>query len=703
VSQAGSGLRSHALEALDAPIRTVRQVSLARADGFARLGITTVRDLLEHLPHRYIDFRQLCLVKELQSGVEATVLGTVMEIHIKTPRPKLSILEVAISDDAGGVLVGVWYNQDYMKDHFTPGDRVAFAGIPKFEFGMMQIRRPFVEKLDSEYDALSLNRIFPVHRCTEGLTTNWIRKIVSNALSEGIYVPDYLPARIRIARQLMSRGQVFQSAHFPQDQEALLGAKRRFVYDELLCLQLGLAMRRHRLGHNRVGYSHTIDGPSVRRLPDLLPFALTSGQKEATGEILADMADAKPMNRMLVGDVGTGKTLVAAQALAAAVDSGKQAAIMAPTEVLANQYRISLGHLFDQLGIEWALLTGSTPKAQKEEVLQKVADGRIDVLLGTHSVIGPGVKFCDLTLAIVDEQHRFGVNQRLGLRNKGAAVDLLVMSATPIPRSLALTFYGDLAVSYLKERPGNRGDLHVKTECIPKSRRNQAYKAIRQAVAQGRQAYIICPLVEEQAKSDSRSALKEVQRLKANVFPDLRLGILTGRMRPAEKSDVMERFRAGAIDVLVATTVVEVGVDVPNATVMIVEDAERFGLAQLHQLRGRIGRGEHPGLFFAFADPKTSAGRARMKALESSTDGFFLAQKDLEVRGHGHLFGERQSGLPELRFASLTDDADLVEIARSDTLSIIQEDPELMDPVHRPLGAEVKQRFGSAWKWVSSG
>jgi len=373
VPRTASGLRTHALEALDAPIGTVKQVNRARADGFARLGINTVRELLEHVPHRYIDFRQLCLVRELEPGAEATVLGTVMEIHLKTPRPKLSILEVAISDDDGGVLVGVWYNQNYMKDHFTVGDRVAFAGIPKFEFGMMQIRRPFVEKLDSEYDALSLNRIFPVHRCAEGLTTNWIRRLVSNALSDGVCVPDYLPARLRIARQLITRGQAFQSIHFPQSQEAAFAAKRRFVYDELLCLQLGLAIRRHRLGHKRTGHSHTVDGPLVNRLPGLLPFALTSDQKKAIEEIFADMADSKPMNRMLAGDVGTGKTLVAAQALAAAVDSGKQAAIMAPTEVLANQYRISLGNLFDQLGIEWALLTGSTPKAQKEGILQKVA------------------------------------------------------------------------------------------------------------------------------------------------------------------------------------------------------------------------------------------------------------------------------------------------------------------------------------------
>jgi len=703
VLQAGSDPRIHALKTLDAPVQTVRQVNLARGNGLARLGITTIRDLLEHLPHRYIDYRQLCLVKDLRPGVEATVVGTVMEVHLKTPRPRLSVLEVAISDEAGGVLVGVWYNQEYIRNNFAVGDRVAFAGIPKYEFGMMQVRRPFAEKLDSDDDSLSLNRIIPVHRSTEGLTTNWIRRLVSNALTHCAYIPDHLPARLRIARRLISRSHALQSIHFPESQDAIQDARRRFAYDELLCLQVGLAIRRHRLGHDRPGFAHTVDGFFVKRLPDYLSFTLTSDQSAAIKEILGDMASLRPMNRILIGDVGTGKTLVAAHALAATADSGKQAAIMAPTEVLANQYCVSLGHLFDQLGIKWALLVGSTPKAQREKILSGVSSGEIDVLFGTHSVIGPQVKFRDLTLAIVDEQHRFGVNQRLGLRKKGMAVDLLVMSATPIPRSLALTFYGDLNASYLKERPNKHFGVHVVTEWVPKSRRKRAYAAIRQAVAKGRQAYVICALVDEQAQSYSRSALREAERLKTNVFPNLKVGILTGRMRTSEKSDVMDRFRAGAIDVLVSTTVVEVGVDVPNATVMIVEDAERFGLAQLHQLRGRIGRGENPGFFFAFADPKNPAGRARMKTLESSTDGFFLAQKDLEVRGHGHLFGEKQSGLPELRFASLIDDVDLVEVTRKDSLSIVTDDPELMSAVYRPLSVEVKHRFGSAWKWVSSG
>ncbi len=407
------------------------------------------------------------------------------------------------------------------------------------------------------------------------------------------------------------------------------------------------------------------------------------------------------MNRLLLGDVGTGKTLVAAHALAVAADSGSQAAMMAPTEVLATQYSAAVGPLLDASGVTWALLTGSTPAAQRRSVLSRLADGELHVAFGTHALLEESVAFKRLSLAIVDEQHRFGVNQRLGLRGKGASADLLVMTATPIPRSLALTLYGDLETSYLRERPVHG---HPSRRSLVKpAARDRAYERVRSAVRAGQQAYIVCALVDESDAAQARAATREAERLREQVFSDLKVGLLTGRMKSADKLRVMQEFRDRKIDVLVATTVIEVGVDVPNATIMIVEDADRFGLAQLHQLRGRVGRGEHPGEIYLFADPRGQEGRDRMNALVSTSDGFELAEHDLRLRGEGQILGDRQHGLPALRLASVLTDGQLIEVARGDARSIVELDPHLASAEHRALLAEVKRVFREAWEWVSSG
>jgi ATP-dependent DNA helicase RecG len=409
------------------------------------------------------------------------------------------------------------------------------------------------------------------------------------------------------------------------------------------------------------------------------------------------------MNRMLMGDVGTGKTAVAAIALASVADSGSQAAMMAPTEVLAHQYADAVGGLLTAAGVTWRLLTGSTPAAERTATLAAVASGEVSVLLGTHALLTQHVHFHRLTLAIVDEQHRFGVTQRLGLRGKGEGVDMLVMTATPIPRSLALTLYGDLDASYLREHPRAGARERVMSRLVPKAGRQGAYDTVRTAVQAGRQAYVICALVDESDTVEAKAAVREAERLRTRVFKDLNVGLLTGQMRPQQKTAAMEDFRSGKTDVLVATTVVEVGVDVPNATVMIVEDADHFGLAQLHQLRGRVGRGEHGGEVLLFADPKTEEGRQRMAAFLETTDGFELAERDLRLRGEGQLLGERQHGLPELRLASVVRDMDLVEAARTDAGAIVDADPHLRDPRHAPLLLAARHSFGRDWEWVSSG
>lgn len=694
--------RVEQLAAWDLPISSARFVERGRAEALGRLDITTIGELLSHYPFRYIDLTATAPLRDVHSGSEVTVTGRVHDIKIKNPRPKLSIVEVAIVDGTG-VLLGVWFNQPYMASRFVKDERVAFAGTVQLDYGLKQMRNPFVEKLGAEEPTRATARILPVHRATEGLSTNWLRRIMGAAVDDYSDVPDFLPVSLRLRHGLVSRRVALRAIHYPDTLEDQLAARTRLAYDELLCLQIGMAMRRHQLTSELRGIAHRTDGPALGALAGALPFGLTEDQTTAVAEILDDMSRPQPMNRMLLGDVGTGKTAVAAHALCAASDSGHQAAMMAPTEVLATQYAEKLGPILDLCGVTWAILTGSTPAGERTRIAAGLAGGDIAVLFGTHALLERAVDFADLSLAIVDEQHRFGVNQRLGLRAKGTAVDLLVMTATPIPRSLALTLYGDLDTSYLRMRPTTDGAHRITSELVKRSGRQAAYQSVRDAVAEGHQAYVICALVDESDDAQAKAAVTEARRLEQRVFPDLRVGLLTGRMRPAEKAAVMRRFRDCEIDVLVATTVVEVGVDVPNATVMIVEDAERFGLAQLHQLRGRIGRAGHDSRFLLFADPGSEESRARMRAIVEISDGFQLAETDLRLRGEGQLLGARQHGLPELRLASLLGDRELLDAARADALELIEQDPHLEDAVNALLFVEVKSRFGKSWSWVSSG
>ena len=684
------------------PVTAVQLVDAARARALSNLGIKTVGDLLHHYPFRYLDLTHTPKLSEVRAGDEVTVVGRVDEIRIKHVRPKLRITEVGLVDDTG-VLLGVWFNQPYVSRRFVKGEHVAFAGRVENGYGLKQMQKPYVEKLGAGNTPSDLGKILPVHKATEGLSTNWVRRLVTCALEEYGEVPDFLPARLRIARDLLPLHVAIWQMHFPDDSASGDMARRRLVYDELFLLQLGLAIRRHVLTQETQGVAHTVTGPLLQAFTKGITVKLTADQAAAVDEILSDMAERSPMNRLLLGDVGTGKTLVAAHALCAAADSGGQAAMMAPTEVLAAQYANALGELLDASGVTWSLLTGSVPTAERKTILEHIASGETQVAFGTHALIDSGVSFDRLTLSIIDEQHRFGVEQRIALRKKGAAADLLVMTATPIPRSLAMTLYGDLAVSYLRERPRGMSGGQTVTQVVDKGHRAQAYDTVRSAVSAGHQAYIVCPLVEESDTARARAAVNEAERLAEEVFPDLKVGLLHGKMTPKEKSGIMSRFRDGRLEVLVTTTVVEVGVDVPNATVMIVEDAERFGLAQLHQLRGRVGRGDHRGEVFLFADPKSAEGRERMAAIVSTSDGFELADLDLKLRGQGDIMGDRQHGLPDLRLASLVDDIDILIDVRQDAQQLVATDPHLNDPLNLPLAVELRERFSEVAKWVNSG
>jgi ATP-dependent DNA helicase RecG len=689
-----------ALLAHAAPVVEARFVDAARAEALARLGVESIGDLVRHYPARYLDLTNVASLRDVRPGTEATVVGRVHEVKVKKPRPRLTVTEVALVDGTG-VLLGVWFNQHYVAQRFSVGDRVAFAGKVELDYGLKRIKAPFVEHLPPDDAESPVGRILPVHRATEGLSVGWLRRLVAAAIDDFADVPDHIPSALRITRDLMPLSAALRCVHFPASMAEAEQARVRLAYDELLLLQLYMAMRRHSLTRERAGFAHTVGGPALEALSDAIPFDLTDDQLSAIHDVLADMASVHPMNRLVLGDVGTGKTLVAAHAIAAVADSGSQAAMMAPTEVLAAQYASALGPLLDSARVTWGLLTGSTPAAQRRELVERAEQGNVHVLFGTHALLEDAVRFKHLTLAIVDEQHRFGVNQRLGLRGKGVAADLLVMTATPIPRSLALTLYGDLDTSYLRQRPMARPP--VSTSVVKPSQRDRAYEHVRAVVRQGRQAYVVCALVDESETAEARAATREFERLGKKVFPDLRVGLLTGKMRPAEKQRVMREFRAGEIDVLVATTVIEVGVDVPNATLMIVENAERFGLAQLHQLRGRVGRGEHTGEVHLLADPRTADGKSRMQAIAETTDGFELAELDLGLRGEGHILGDRQHGLPALKLASIVTDAALISQARSDARAIVESDPHLASAEHRPLGAEVHRTFSAAWEWVSSG
>lgn len=694
--------RADAAAAAQLPVAELPLVDLKRADALSNLGVRTIGDLVRHYPFRYLDLSTVSDMRTVPAGRDATVVGRVHDIKVKHPKPRLSITEIALVDGTGA-LIGVWFNQPYMASRFRVGERVAFAGQVSFEFGLKQMRSPFVERLDDETGGPEIARIIPVHHATEGLSTNWTRRLVTEALRMAGSVPDPLPAAIRLRHGLDPLRSALQNIHFPDTADDAVRARRRLAYDELLAVQLAMALRRQRFMHETHGHQHEVEGTALSTLASALPFRLSDEQRAAVAEILADMRAPHPMNRLLLGDVGTGKTVVAAHALAVCADSGTQAAMMAPTEVLAAQYARAVGPLLDSAGITWALLTGSTKPAERRRVLEGLASGAICVAFGTHALIQKDVVYHRLSLSVVDEQHRFGVQQRLTLRSKGEAPDLLVMTATPIPRSLALTLYGDLDTTYVRHRPGGRGAGHIVTRVVPMNGRADAYQAVRDAAAGGKQAYVVCALVDESDTLQARAATTEARRLQRQVFPELRVGLLTGQMPTAEKVASMERFRDGEIDVLVATTVIEVGVDVPAATVMIVEDADRFGLSQLHQLRGRIGRGKDPGLFMVFADARTADARARMEAIASTDDGFELAELDLRLRGEGEVLGDRQSGVPGLRLASLSGDADLLDAARADAREIVRSDPALTDPAHVPLREDTVRRIGATWEWVSSG
>lgn len=680
---------------LDSPVTSIRGVSTAYARRLARLDVRTVRDLVYLFPRRYDDFSALKTIAQLEYGEEATVIATIWEVQNRESRRGQVITRALVSDGTATMQV-TWFNQPYLAQRLQPGRQIVLSGKVEAYLGRLTMSSPAWEPLEREL--IHTARLVPVYPLTEGIGARWLRRLIKSLID--LWAPhlrDPLPEDLRRKYDLISLPTAMSQIHFPDNRQMLAAARRRLCFDEFLLIQLGVLRQRWEW-QQWPGRPLIIDHDLTNIFVSSLPYALTNAQQRALGEILADLAKDKPMSRLLQGDVGSGKTVVATAALLNAIVNGAQAAIMAPTEILAEQHYQTISALLEAAADHAArqgrtfprpvvrLLIGSLSQGEKEALHHSIAAGEVDIVIGTHALIQESVVFKDLALAVIDEQHRFGVNQRAALRSKGYSPHVLVMTATPIPRTLALTIYGDLDLSVIDEMPPGR--RRIETHWLSALERERAYNFVRAQVEKGRQAFIICPLVEESEKIEARAATAEYERLQSEIFPDLKLGLLHGRMKGEDKEAIMNAFRRGEYHILVSTAVVEVGIDVPNATVMLVEGANRFGLAQLHQFRGRVGRGEHPSYCLLLADTPSLEGEQRLRIIEETDDGFKLAEEDLKMRGPGEFFGTRQAGLPDLKVARLSD-VHVLEAARAAAKEIFERDPTLSLPEHQALAQQV--------------
>jgi ATP-dependent DNA helicase RecG len=703
-------------------VQFLKGVGPKRAALLARLGVATVEDLLWSLPWRYEDRSRLTRINRLTPGTRGIICGTVRGTHLKKiPQRRLSILEVTV-EDATGRLLALFFNQPYLEEQLAVGTPVLLLGrVVMGRRGWMDLRMEVeeyerIDSIDSTSPrTLHIGRIVPIYHETRGWTSRQMRVLIDQVLHDSLTdVVNILPSSIEARQKLMAMPDALQWVHHPVEPARLeeldrgvSPAHRRLAFEELFLLELALADRHHEVQREQKPLRSQEAPAMLQRLRAILPFRLTAAQERVIRDILADMASPHPMNRLLQGDVGSGKTVVALHALVAACASGHQAALMVPTELLAEQHYLNLEGLLGRLGLSCILLCGKERGKLRKERLEQIADGRAQVVIGTHALVQSNVRFARLGLVVIDEQHRFGVLQRKTLTEKGYQSDVLVLTATPIPRTLAMTVYGDLDVSVIDSLPPGRKP--IRTLAFHPSQRRRVYQVVRDEIKAGRQAYVVYPLVEESEKVDLEAAMQASDRLQQEEFADYHVGLVHGRLKAEERTATMAAFKAGQIQVLVATTVIEVGVDVPNASVMVIEHAERFGLAQLHQLRGRVGRGAQQSYCLLLSGAagshmggrgeavqsrdQVSPARQRLDALLRSTDGFVIAEEDLRIRGPGELFGTRQWGLPDFRVANLVRDAALLEQARKEAFALLQLDPKLSAPEHGPLRDAMLRRW----------
>ncbi len=669
-------------------VRYIKGIGEARAAALEKLGITTLGDLIAYFPRGYEDRTQVRPIRELTAGESVCVRGMVAaDLTAYRISGGRTIAKTRVVDDSGSLDL-VFFNMEHRRDALHQGDVCVFFGKVEDNLRRKQMINPLFEP---EGRQQVTGRIMPIYPLTAGVTQG----LMARAARQGLdacreLLPDVLPDEVRQAHKLCYVNYAYENIHFPASPEALEVARRRLVFEELFLLTCGLQLLRQR--------RRDVAGPACRRMSmepfyRRLPFALTGAQRRAIADAVEDMVSGKPMNRLCQGDVGSGKTVVAAACIWFAVESGWQTALMAPTEILARQHYQGLAPLLARFSIRCALLTGSTRAKERREILAGLADGSIDLCIGTHALLTEDVQYRKLGLVVTDEQHRFGVNQRAALSQKAEDPHMLVLSATPIPRTLALVIYGDLDVSVIDELPPGR--QKVDTFALGESYRPRVQAFIRKLAAVGQQIFIVCPLVGEadQIPDERKAVTAYARQLQEQVFPDLRVAVLHGKMKPREKEKVMAAFAAGESDILVSTTVVEVGVDVPNATCMVVENADRFGLSQLHQLRGRVGRGKAKSYCILLSDSQNEEPRARLKVMTQTNDGFRISQEDLRLRGPGDFFGQRQHGLPAMKIADLSCDMRLLDEAQTAARQLMERDPELTDPAHRPLRRRIRQLF----------
>ena len=669
-------------------IQYVKGIGPKKAEKLNKLGIYTIKDLLYYFPRQFEDRSIIKKIAQLEDEEKVTVKALITNIESYTPKKGMTITRIDVKDDTGFAKL-TFFNREYIKNTFRVGDSI-------LAFGKVKKNGRFVELNSCELEYLSaspknIGKLVPVYPLSYGVTNKDIMNTVRMVFeSKDIKIPEYMPEYILKKYRLCGIEYAIKNIHFPKDKESLKIALYRLIFEELLVLQLGLFMYK--------GGSSDEKGILFKRNQRLdevlesLPFSLTRAQNRALNEIIDDMCSEKVMNRLVQGDVGSGKTVVALLALAECVFNGYQGALMAPTEILAQQHYESFTETFEEIGINVELLTGSVTKKQKEGILQRAKDGEIDILIGTHALIEDNVEFKNIGLVITDEQHRFGVRQRGKLSSKGESPDILVMTATPIPRTLALILYGDLDISIIDELPPGRQP--IETIAVEKKKRDKVYNSlVRREVDKGRQVYIVCPLVEESETLDITSATETAEEIKRDFFPDLRVGLLHGKMKPSEKDAIMTAFKNHELDILVSTTVIEVGVNVPNSTLMIIENAERFGLAQLHQLRGRVGRGKHQSYCVLIYGSNSEVCRKRMSIMEETNDGFKISEKDLEIRGPGEFFGTMQHGVPELKVANLFKHMKILKTVQQEARIIIGEDSTLDFKEYRGLKREIESKF----------
>jgi len=678
----------------DQKIQYLKTIGPKRAAILKRLGIETVHDLLYYFPRDYEDRSQVKTALETVHGEKATLIGTVTGVKEKKPRPGLVITKLLLRDSSG-FFMGAWFNQPYLKKQFSPGQKVFLTGKIERLTGQVQINTTDFELIEEGEELLQGGRIVPIYPLTEQLSQRLLRRIIKKGLDEwASRLMEFIPAHLLEAYALPVLQAALEEVHFPSSCLKAQKAKERFIWEDLFLFQVALGLRRLRLTRINKPHQYLPCPDIVEEFIERLPFTLTAGQNNAWREINDDLDKTGPMYRLLQGDVGSGKTVVSMLFLLKAVGSGLQGALMAPTEILAEQHYLSLRRLLKDSGIEIGFISGGLRKKERSLFLERLRAGQISIIVGTHALIQDDVEFNNLAAVVIDEQHRFGVRQRAILQSKGQCPDVLVMTATPIPRTLALTLYGDLEISVIRELPPGRKPVKTYLSTDMES----VYRFVRKQVELGRQAYIICPLIEESERFDVQAAVELEKELSSGIFfRDCRVALLHGRLKTEDKEKVMKSFYNGSVDVLISTTVIEVGVDVPNASVMVILGAERFGLAQMHQLRGRVGRGSEESYCILVSDSPSEDARERLKTLSSITDGFSLAEADLSLRGPGELTGFRQSGLPEFKAADLIRDQHLLLQVRGEAFKLLEDDPELSRRDNLLLREELQARSMLNW------